>query len=175
MHGRIIMLAMAAVATTVACNKSASSTGDTGMVAAPESAPAAIDRHADEAAIVAADSAWLRHVMAKNVDSLMTYYTPDAVSFGFGSAPASGTDQLRASYTEMVKATMNDPKLLSNTVKISDDGKMAYDYGTYSMTVTPPGGKPTKETGGYLNVWRKVDGQWKLAAEMSTPVPAPKS
>jgi ketosteroid isomerase-like protein len=113
--------------------------------------------------------------MAKNVDSVMIWYTPDAVSFGFGSAPATGTDQLRASYTEMVKSTISEPKLLSNTVKFSDDGKMAYDYGTYSMTVAPPGGKPAKETGGYLNVWRKVDGQWKMVIEMSTPIAAPKS
>ena len=175
MNGRIITLGMAAVISTVACNKSASSTGDTGMVAAPESAPAAVDRNADVTAIVKADSAWLRQVMAKNVDSLMTYYTPDAVSYGFGAAPASGSDQVRAMYTEMVKSNITNPKLISNTVKFSDDGSMAFDHGTYAMTVTPPGGKPTNENGAYLNVWRKVDGQWKLVAEMSTPVPAPKS
>lgn len=169
MQGRIIMLSVAVVL-TAGCTKPASSTADTGMAAAP----AAVDTKADEAAIVAADSAWMRAVMAKNVDSVMVWYTPDAVSFGFGP-PARGADQLRATYTEMVKSNMTDAKILSNTVKVSDDGKMAYDYGTYSMTVTPPGGKATKETGGYLNVWKKVDGQWKLAAEMSTPVPAPKS
>lgn len=168
MQGRFVMLAVAAVL-SAGCTKSASSTADTGMAAAP----APVDTKAEEAAIVAADSAWLRNVMAKNVDSVMTWYTPDAVSFGFG-APAAGTDQVRANYTEMVKSTISNTKLLSATVKFSDDGKMAYDYGTYSMTVTPPGGKPMKDNGAYLNVWRKVDGQWKLAAEMSTPVPAPK-
>jgi len=170
MQGRIIMLTVAAVA-TAACNKSASSTADTGMAAAL--APA--DSQADAAAIVSLDSAWMRNVVAKNVDSVMTYYTPDAVSYGFGSAPASGTDQLRALYTEFVKATITEPKIISNTVKFSDDGMMAYDHGTYSMTVAPPGGKPANQTGAYLNVWRRVDGQWKLVAEMSTPVPAPKS
>ena len=171
MQGRIIMLTLAAVL-TAGCTKGASSTADTGMAATATAAP--VDMKADEAAIVAADSAWMRGVMAKNVDSVMIWYTPDAVSFGFGP-PAAGADQIRASYTEMVKSAMSDAKVLSNTVKFSDDGKMAYDYGTYSMTVTPPGGKPTKDTGGYLNVWRKVDGQWKLVAEMSTPVPAPKT
>jgi ketosteroid isomerase-like protein len=51
---------------------------------------------------------------------------------------------------------------------------MAYDYGTYTMTVTAPGGKPGTGTGAYLNVWRKVGGEWKLVAEMSTPIAAPK-
>ena len=113
--------------------------------------------------------------MAKNVDSVMTFYSPDAVSYMAGSAPAVGTDQVRAAYTEFVKATVSNPKLNSSTVKFSDDGMMAYDYGTYTMTVAPPGGKPTAENGAYLNVWRKLGGEWKLVAEMSTPVAAPKS
>ena len=146
--------------------------GASGSAVAPAAAPA--DHQADAAAIARADSAWLRLVMARNVDSLMTYYTPDAVSYGPGSAPAVGTDQLRSAYTAFVKATITNPKLNSNTVKFSDDGNMAYDYGTYTMTVAPPAGKASTETGAYLNVWKKVGGEWKMAIEMSTPVAAPK-
>lgn len=141
--------------------------------AAPAAAAAPADRSADERMIVALDSGWIRNVMAKNVDSLMTYYAPDAVSYGFGP-PASGLDQIRASYTEMVKSTISDPKINSSTVKFSSDGSMAYDHGTFTMTMTPPGGKPATETGAYLNVWRKMDGQWKLVAEASSPIPATK-
>ena len=165
---RIMLLAVVA-STTISCSTPADNTPDTAAAAAA----APVDTKADEAAIVRADSAWIRNVVSKNVDSLMTYYTPDAVSYGFGGAPASGTDQIRANYTEMVKSTITDPTFTSQTVKISDDGKMAYDHGTYSMTIAPPGGKPAKENGAFLNVWRKVDGQWKLAAEMGTSV-APK-
>lgn len=138
-------------------------------------APAATDRTADAAAIVAADSAWLRGVMNRNVDSIMAWYTSDAVSYGYGAAPASGTDQIRAEYTEMVKSTTTNPKLSGSTVKFSDDGSVAYDHGTYQMTMQPPGGKAETMSGAYLNVWKKTDGGWKLAVEMSTPVPAPKS
>lgn len=131
---------------------------------------AASDHSADRAAILAADSAWLRHVVAKNVDSLMTYYAPDVVSYGFGAAPATGLDQLRASYTEMVKSAVSNPKVTPGPVNFSDDGTMAFDHGIYTLTVTPPGGKTSTDTGGYLNVWKKMDGQWKMVAEMSTPV-----
>jgi uncharacterized protein (TIGR02246 family) len=170
MHSRVIMLLAVTAVTTTACSTPADNAADTGAAAA--AAPA--DRTAEAATIVKADSAWMRHVQSKNVDSVMTWYTTDAVSYGFGAAPASGTDQIRANYTEFVKATIADPKILTNTVKFSDDGNMAYDHGTYTMTVTQPGGKPTKENGAYLNVWRKVDGQWKLAAEMGTPIAPPK-
>jgi uncharacterized protein (TIGR02246 family) len=168
MRAQIITLALAVA--VAACTKSASSTADTGPAAA--SAPA--DRTADEAAILAIDSGWMRQVIAKNVDSLMTYYTPDAVSYGFGP-PASGADRIRALYTDFVKSSITNPKINSNPAKFSDDGMMAYDYGTYAMTITPPGGKATNESGAYLNVLRKVDGQWKLVAEMSTPIAVPKN
>lgn len=131
-----------------------------------------VDRRADSATIIGLDSAWTRNVIAKNVDSLMTYYAPNAVSYGFGTAPAKGIDALRASYTEMVKATMADPSMAPAGIDFSDDGTMAYDHGTYTLTVTPPGGKPSRDTGAYLNVWKKIDGQWKMLAEMSSPVAA---
>lgn len=135
---------------------------------------AATDHSADARTILALDSGWMRQVMAKNVDSLMTYYSPDAVSYGFGTAPSIGIGQVRALYTDMVKSTATDPKIESNEARFSDDGSMAFDHGTFTMTTTPPGGKPSRASGAYLNVWKKLDGQWKLVAEMSTPLPAPK-
>ena len=168
MHDRKMLLAgmVALSCITAGCAKTANDGAD----AAPAAAAAPADRSADTQTIIALDSGWMRNVIAKNVDSLMTYYAPDAVSMGFGSAPASGTDQVRATYTEMVKSTIADPTINPGAVSFSDDGTMAFDHGTYSMTVTPPGGKTTKESGAYLNVWKKMDGQWKLVAEMSTPV-----
>lgn len=165
-------VAVLSLAVVGCAKKDAATATDSTAMAAPAT-PA--DRTADAAAIVAADSAWLRGVMAKNVDSIMTWYTPDAVSYGGGAAPASGTDQIRAEYTEMVKATTTNPKLLSNTVKFSDDGSLAYDHGTYQMTTQLPGKKAETINGAYLNVWKRTDGGWKMSVEMSTPVPAPKS
>lgn len=142
--------------------------------AARTTTAAATDHSTDARTIIALDSGWMRQVMAKNVDSLMTYYSPDAVSYGFGSAPSIGIGQVRALYTDMVKSAVTDPKIESNEVKFSDDGSMAFDHGTFAMTTTPPGGKPSRANGAYLNVWKKIDGGWKLVAEMSTPLPAPK-
>ena len=168
-HQKLPLVRLAAIACIIgACAKAYNTTDTT----TPAAAAAPIDHSADARTILAADSGWMRNVMAKNVDSLMTYYANDAVSYGFG-APAVGIDQIRAEYTEMVKATMSDPKLNSNTIKFSNDGSMAYDHGTYTMTMTPPGGKASTETGAYLNVWQKMDGHWKLVAEANAPIPPP--
>jgi ketosteroid isomerase-like protein len=74
----------------------------------------------------------------------------------------------------MVKSTITNPKIKPGTVSFSDDGTMAFDHGTYSMTVKAPGAKAANQSGAYLNVWKKMNGQWKLMAEMSTPVAASK-
>src|SRR4029079_11158645 len=134
----------------IACTKTEAPATDTSAAAAPAAAP--INHDADAVTIRQADSAWMRHLVAKHVDSLMTWYAPDAVSYGFG-APATGSDQIKNLYTEMTKSTVSNRKILSNTVKFSDDGSMAFDHGTYTMTMTAPGGKPETSTGAYLNVW----------------------
>jgi len=58
-------------------------------------------------------------------------------------------------------------KVLSNIKTISlikeGSGNLAYDGGTYSLDLTPPGGPVLKEKGIYSLVWTKQNnGEWKL-------------
>jgi len=58
-------------------------------------------------------------------------------------------------------------KVLSNIRTISSikdsDGHIAYDGGTYSLDLTPPGGPVLKEKGNYSLIWTKQNsGDWKL-------------
>lgn len=51
---------------------------------------------------------------------------------------------------------------ISSLVKDSDE-KLAYNAGTYSLDLTPPGGPLLKEKGNYTLVWTKQQpGEWKL-------------
>jgi hypothetical protein len=52
-------------------------------------------------------------------------------------------------------------------LEIQGQGDLAYDRGTYSMTVTPPGLAPIEDHGKYLSIWRKqADGSWKITHAM---------
>ena len=58
-------------------------------------------------------------------------------------------------------------KVLSNiktSSQIKDsDGHIAYDGGTYTLDLTPPGGPVLKEKGNYSLVWTKqLNEEWKL-------------
>ncbi len=81
-----------------------------------------------------------------------------------------GFDNVKAMYAEMLKGKMSNPTVTSHPAQFSSDGLMAYDHGIFKATMIMPGGKPETASSAYLNVWRKIDGKWKLVAEMSSPV-----
>src|SRR5207247_11460347 len=99
--------------------------------------------------IIAADSAWVRAVQAKNVDSVMPYYASDAMSMSEGTKAADGRDAIRKAYEQMVKTNPRNLTFKVDAVVLSDDGTMASDYGSYSSTSEGPGANPIKTTGNY--------------------------
>ena len=148
-----------------ACYKSTPATADS-TTASSTASGKSFDRNAARAEILGNDSAYIRGMVAKNVDSVMCCYDNDAVSMG-GGKTTKGLSDIRKSYVEAVKANVRDVTFHSDGVNFSDDGTMAWDYGTFSQTADVKG-KPTKQSGNFLNVWKKVGGKWKLVAEIGT-------
>lgn len=148
------------------CNKSTSATGDS--AAASTTASSSFDEKAASAQILAADSAFVRAITTKHVDSLMGYYDPSVVSLG--KTAVTGTADLRKSYEEAVKNPPRDVSFQSGGVRFSDDHSVAWDYGTVSQT-SDMKGKPVKTSGTYLNVWKNVGGRWMIVAEISNATP----
>jgi ketosteroid isomerase-like protein len=151
-----------------ACYKGTNATADSAAASSTASGKS-FDKSAASAEILGNDSAFIRGMVAKNVDSVMCCYDNDAVSIG-GGKTAKGLADIRKSYVEAVKANVKDVTFHSDGVNFSDDGTMAWDYGTYSQTADVKG-KPTKQSGNFLNVWKRVGGKWKLAAEIGSPAP----
>ncbi|HKR10225.1 MAG TPA: nuclear transport factor 2 family protein [Gemmatimonadaceae bacterium] len=160
----IALLAIASI--SLACYKGTTASADSAAASSTASGKS-FDKDAARREILGNDSAFIRGMMAKNVDTVMCCYDNDAVSIG-GGKTTKGVKDLRTSYTEAVKANARDVTFQSGGVNFSDDGTMAWDYGTFSQTVDVKG-KATKQSGNFLNVWKKVDGKWKIAAEISSP------
>ncbi|HEY3133666.1 MAG TPA: nuclear transport factor 2 family protein [Gemmatimonadaceae bacterium] len=173
--GRIALLAILSSGSVFlsGCGKSTPATADS-VATASTTTSGTVDKNAARAQILGADSAFVRAVLAKNVDSLMPYYDADVVSMGEGSKAVKGTSDVRKSYTEMVKNPPRELTFESGGVNFSDDGSMAWDYGTYAQTMTDAKGKPVKASGNFLNVWKRVGGRWVIVAEInnsSNPTP----
>jgi ketosteroid isomerase-like protein len=151
-----------------ACYKGTSASADS-TSASSTAGGKSFDRNAATAEILGNDSTFIRGMMAKNVDTVMCCYANDAVSMG-GGKTTKGLSDIRTSYVEAVKGNVRDVTFHSDGVDFSNDGTMAWDYGTFSQTADVKG-KPTKQAGNFLNVWKKVDGKWKLVAEIGTSTP----
>jgi ketosteroid isomerase-like protein len=162
--GGITLVALAGLC-LAGCNKPTPATADSALPAS-STARTSVDRKAGAAEILAADSAFQRAMMAKNVDSLMPYYDESVVSMGGGKA-VKGLADVRTMYNQAVKGNPRDLAFHSDGVNFSDDGTMAWDYGTYTGTANDAKGRTIKSAGNFLNVWKNVGGHWRIVAEIS--------
>jgi ketosteroid isomerase-like protein len=101
-------------------------------------------------------------------------YTEDAMVLPPDTPAVKGWDAIK-SYI-LTEGTVSDFKI--EMLEIEGRGDLAYVRGTYSMAVTLPGAsEPTKNTGKYIEIWRKqADGTWKVIRDIfnsDMPTPAP--
>jgi len=99
-------------------------------------------------------------------------HTPDVILM-FSNAPlVRGSEQLRATYAEMVKI----PGLLLHWVPTKIEvtsPTSAVEYGTYTESFDTRGGK-MRDAGNYVVIWKKIDGNWRVALDApSSTVPMP--
>lgn len=155
----ISTIAMTAMIIAAACAPPAEET--------PPAEPA-VDVAAEAAAIMQLERDWSAMFGAGDVDAIMNLHAADAVQFPDGMEAVVGQEALRASWEAF--AAMEDLNISwePTAAFVSPDGNMAYDYGT-SLMETPDGAVPGK----YLVVWVKVDGEWKVAADMFNSNVAP--
>jgi ketosteroid isomerase-like protein len=103
----------------------------------------------------------------------LALYAEDAVLMPPNQAAVQGKAPIQA-WMEAYPPISN---LQEQSLEIEGQGNLAYDRGTYSMTVTHVGAAPLEDHGKYLTIWRKqADGLWKVARAIynsDLPPPAP--
>lgn len=142
-------------------------------------APPPDTRAADAAAIHALVKDWSASAQAKDVDKFASFYADDAVLMMEDAPDVSG----KAAIREATAGMMQDPNFAlsfeASDVEVARSGDLAYEVGTYSMTMSDPKTKkPMTEKGNYVVVWQKqADGTWKVIRDVPVsdpPESAPK-
>jgi ketosteroid isomerase-like protein len=105
--------------------------------------------------------------MSPNVDwgaYVSFYYTEDAKLMMPGMPIIEGRDAIKAAFASM--GAIQDEKW--NSLSIEGHGDLAYEQGTYSYTVIPPGMSVSMtDKGKFIVVWKKqADGAWKAARDI---------
>src|SRR5712691_1280880 len=121
----------------------------------------------DEAAVRAVDAEWARAASAGDGNALGALYASNATLL----PPMESVVQGEAAKKYWVDFTngFSGPTELTTTV-VEGRGDLAYEVGTYRMTLTPKkvGAKPlSTEEGKYVTVLKKQpDGSWKIVYDM---------
>ncbi|HEY1498471.1 MAG TPA: nuclear transport factor 2 family protein [Acidobacteriaceae bacterium] len=99
------------------------------------------------------------------------YFAPDAVTLENGGAPVVGHDAIasRATWTPESYQLTWTPE----GARMGPAGDMGFTWGHYESNSKDAEGKPVKETGRYMTVWKKQsDGSWKVVLDASNQGPA---
>lgn len=118
------------------------------------------------AAITARNEAFGAAFAARQPETLAALYTADGVLMPPGMAAVTGRDNIQAAFTGMFGETPEGVTLTLRATQVTANGPVAVERGVYTMTGPGPDGSPMESTGKYLVEWRKVDGEWYLAADI---------
>jgi uncharacterized protein (TIGR02246 family) len=154
--------------------------GRTGLVAcalalaacSAQPAPAPDTRAADEAALRTLIEAWAASARAKDAEKFVSFYADDATLMIEDAPDIAGVAALR----EALPGMMNDPNFAlsfaADKVEVARSGELAYEKGTYTMTMSDPQQQAVTERGHYVVVWRKqADGSWKVILDVPVSDP----
>ncbi len=116
---------------------------------------------------------WARHWNAGDLNELAAAYAQDAVYLPPHHKAVHGREAIRQYLRgPLVHGVTN---LAFQVTYIKQSGPVAWDVGTYTMSVPAPDGTRHEDRGKYLSVWKRLGRKWLLAADSwSSDLPAPK-
>lgn len=134
-------------------------------------------RAADEQAIREIEIEANRAAAAKDLERYVSFYADDAAVFFPGTPMVTGKDAIRKTTDALFATAGFSLSFQTAKVEVSRGGDLAYTYGTNTVTMNDPKGKPVTDKGKYVAVYRKqADGTWKVVADIGNsdlPAPAP--
>ena len=126
---------------------------------------AVVDTSADDQAIRAKVDLWHELMKAKDAAGIADLYTVDGAVMPPNAPIGIGHDPIEQTWAALVNTPGFELKIVPDQIVVSSSGDMALDRGTYQLTIAPSG-ETVSDTGKYVVVWQKIDGEWKAAADI---------
>jgi uncharacterized protein (TIGR02246 family) len=123
-------------------------------------------RPPDEKTIRDADALWSHAVETKDLEQALSFYADDASVLPFNAPIATGKEQIRKIWSRLMSTPGFSLHFAPSTVQVAHSGDLAYEVGTFELTMDDAQGKPVMTPGKYVVVWKQTDGKWKAAADI---------
>ncbi|MFN8255966.1 MAG: nuclear transport factor 2 family protein [Bacteroidales bacterium] len=127
-----------------------------------------VDTKAEADEIRKLEDQWTAALQTKDLEKTMSFFATDAVGMSTDQAIISGIDSLRKKQEEAFADTTTIWDKFSWTnesVEVSASGDLAYVRGSSKFAVKTPVGI-VEGTGKGIDVWKKIDGEWKAVASI---------
>jgi ketosteroid isomerase-like protein len=129
----------------------------------------------ERTALLDRDRAWSQ--TPPDADKFVAFFAADASFLPPNMPIATGTDAIRKVAAELVALPGFSVRWSATKADVGGAGDLGYTQGTYELTLNDPTGKPMRENGKYVTVWKKqAGGQWMVVADIfnpDAPPPAP--
>src|SRR6266571_784887 len=113
------------------------------------------------------DAQWSKDAGAKDVDKTVSYYAEGAVVMPPNAPSATTKEAIRGAWREMLTTPGAAISWKATKVEVAKSGDLAYVSGTYEETTTDASGKPVKDRGKYVEIFKKqADGTWKAVVDI---------
>jgi ketosteroid isomerase-like protein len=118
---------------------------------------------ADEQRIRDLDKAWSQAAASKDVDKTVSYYTDGASVMPFNAPIATGKDQIRHAWSELMANPGFALTFTPTRIEVAKSRDLAYEVGTFEWKMNDAQNNPTTSSGKYVVAWkRQPKGEWKV-------------
>jgi ketosteroid isomerase-like protein len=139
------------------------------ILAACQPKPAPVDLKAEADAIRNLEDQWTAAILAKDIDKISGYYTPDAVSMPDNRPISIGRDSIRKVLVSVLSDTSTIAETYSaviETIEVSASGDLAYVRGSERFSKKTPDG-PVENVRKWIDIWKKIAGEWKCIVSIA--------
>lgn len=122
-------------------------------------------RHADVGAeqrtIRELERKWVQAVAAKDTTAIGNIYAEDGELLLPGTPRVSGRAAVRSAWATMLKTPNLSLTFEASEVVGSSAGDLAAATGPYKLGMDGPKGQRIEDAGKFVEVWKRVNGEWK--------------
>lgn len=130
-----------------------------------ETQAAQVSTAAEEQAINGVNQRWLELIRAKDAAAIAQLYAEDGVVMPPNEPAARGREAIAQWWGRSMQMPGFDLTFETDQLLVSASADMALDRGTYRFKAAPPEGA-IDDNGKFVVVWKKVGGDWKVAADI---------
>jgi uncharacterized protein (TIGR02246 family) len=120
---------------------------------------------ADEQHLRDLDKQWSQAAGAKDAAKTASFYAEDGSMLPFGTPIVNGRARIQETWAGLMAKPGFAIHFEPTRIVVAKSADVAFDVGTFELTMNDAQGKPATVAGKYVVAWTKKNGEWKVAAD----------